>query len=288
MKKKDIYLADDEIDLKDLIKSLWREKIIILSVSIICGLTGYLYSTLQQQEFKTEFEIKYSPSQLFYNYINELENKNNDNITKEKEIITIFKLNFLSLDNMKSFFEKSTEFDNFKVYLKSRNTDPKLYFNKKRFGRATEENKFFIVSPKKLDQIVFINNYIEFSNNKTISDFKNIIKQEIIKNINIYEESIEVAKQINLEKPILQMSIKTNQIGHLYNNGTQILTKQVYMSKAKLAELEREQFKSIFILYKISTPIIISKSPSLYSFSGMIFGFLLSLIIIFFKNLMKK
>jgi LPS O-antigen subunit length determinant protein (WzzB/FepE family) len=47
MKKNNSYLADDEIDLGSIIKSLWKEKILILSISIICGLIGYLYAFFQ-------------------------------------------------------------------------------------------------------------------------------------------------------------------------------------------------------------------------------------------------
>jgi LPS O-antigen subunit length determinant protein (WzzB/FepE family) len=285
MKKNNPYLTDDEIDLRDLIKSLWREKILILSISIIFGLAGYLYATFQPQEFKTEFEVKYLPYQLSKYY----------KVAREEEIITSFNLNFLSLSNMEGFLRESREFDNFKEYLKIRNINPKKYFNAKKFGPVKEEkqvaqNKYFIVHPKELDQIVFINNYIEFINNKIISEFKDTTKQKIISDIILYEESLEVAKQSNLEKPILQIPGKANQIGYLYHNGIIILTKQVNMSKEKLATLEREQFKNVFTLNNanISVPIIILKSSSLYSFSGMIFGFLLSLIIIFFKNLMKK
>jgi len=294
MKKNNPYLTDDEIDLRDLIKSLWREKILILSISIIFGLAGYLYATFQPQEFKTEFEVKYLPHQLSKYYIVASEEDKETNKTI-KEIITSFNLNFLSLSNMEGFLNESREFDNFKEYLKIRNINPKKYFNAEKFGPVKEEkqvakNKYFIVHPKELDQIVFINNYIEFINNKIISEFKDTTKQKIISDIILYEESLEVAKQSNLEKPILQIPDKANQIGYLYHNGIIILTKQVNMSKEKLATLEREQFKNVFTLNNanISVPIIILKSSSLYSLSGMIFGFLLSLIIIFFKNLMKQ
>ena len=293
MKKNNSYLTDDEIDLRDLIKSLWREKILILSISIICGLAGYLYATFQPQEFKIEFEVKYSPNQLSKYYIVNEVTQDTDKTTEK--IIASFKLKFLSSNNLKSFFETSRELDNFKEYLKLRNINPNKYFNAKNFGPVIEEkkvveNKYFIVYPKELDQIVFINNYLEFTSNIIISEFKNITKQKILNNINIYEDSLEVAKQINLEKPILQMPNKANQTGYLYHNGTQVLTKQLNISKEKLVTLEREQFRNIFTLNNanISVPIIISKSSSLYSFSGVIFGFFLSFIIIFFKNIMKQ
>jgi LPS O-antigen subunit length determinant protein (WzzB/FepE family) len=40
------------MDLSDLIKSLWREKILILSISIIFGLFGYLYASFKPKQFK--------------------------------------------------------------------------------------------------------------------------------------------------------------------------------------------------------------------------------------------
>ena len=52
MKKNNTYLTDDETKFGDLIKSVWREKILILSICIICGLAGYLYASFQPQEFK--------------------------------------------------------------------------------------------------------------------------------------------------------------------------------------------------------------------------------------------
>ena len=102
-------------------------------------------------------------------------------VAREEEIITSFNLNFLSLSNMEGFLRESREFDNFKEYLKIRNINPKKYFNAKKFGPVKEEkqvaqNKYFIVHPKELDQIVFINNYIEFINNIIISEFKDKTK----------------------------------------------------------------------------------------------------------------
>ena len=52
MKKNNPYITDDEINLADLVRTLWGEKILILSISIICGLLGYLYAS-----FKPEPEV---------------------------------------------------------------------------------------------------------------------------------------------------------------------------------------------------------------------------------------
>jgi len=68
MKKNNPYLADDEINLGDHIKLLWRQKILILFISIICGLAIYLYAFFQPQKFKTEITLKNPPIQLFESY----------------------------------------------------------------------------------------------------------------------------------------------------------------------------------------------------------------------------
>jgi len=53
MKKNNPYITGDEINLGDLVRTLWREKILILSISIICGLLGCLYESFNKtDEFK--------------------------------------------------------------------------------------------------------------------------------------------------------------------------------------------------------------------------------------------
>lgn len=68
MKKNNPYFSDDEINFGDLIKLLWRQKILILPISIICGLASYLYEYFQPQKFKTEITLKNPPNQLFESY----------------------------------------------------------------------------------------------------------------------------------------------------------------------------------------------------------------------------
>ena len=76
MKKNNFNSVNDFIDLGNLIKSLCKEKILILSISIICGLASYLYSSFQPQQFKTEIQIKNTPEQLFEHYAVSKKQKN--------------------------------------------------------------------------------------------------------------------------------------------------------------------------------------------------------------------
>ncbi len=47
MKRNSRILQDDEIDLREIIKALWNEKILILSISLIFVVVGYVYGALQ-------------------------------------------------------------------------------------------------------------------------------------------------------------------------------------------------------------------------------------------------
>jgi len=301
MKKNNTYLADDEIDLRDLIKSLWRNKILILSISIICGLAGYLYGSFQTQELKTEIQLRNPPIQLFDPYIIFLDNssniknkKDNSNIKKDniEEFMSDFRMNFLSLDNLQSFTKESKEFDNLKAYLELRNISAKIYFYGK-IGEAKEKNgiipnKFFLHFPKELDGETFLNNYVEFIKNKTILDFKIKLKFLIENKIIVYKNSLEKAKLINLENPILRSPspnlLVVNEPDDLFYKGIKILTQDIINFKKILTELENEHINFEIILDKANNSPVNSSMPrSSYFAIGFLLGLFLSLGIIFFK-----
>jgi LPS O-antigen subunit length determinant protein (WzzB/FepE family) len=300
MKKNNAYLADDEINLEDLIKSLWREKIIILSISIICGLLGYFYGLSKPQELKTEIILKNPPAQIFEPYIlfninnnNNNDNNNNNNNNIAGQFISDFKLNFLSLDNVQNFIEESREFDNFKGYLKSRNISVAQYFNHK-FGEVTEKNviipnKYFLNYSKELDGAVFFNKYAEFIKKKTIAELKNNLKLILLNTINNHQEALEIAKKIQLENPIIktlgQLQV-VNEPQPLFYKGTKVISQNLDYLNKRLIKLENDQFNYNIILQKALT----LKNPTslpLYFVLGLILGSFLSLVIIYLKNILK-
>jgi LPS O-antigen subunit length determinant protein (WzzB/FepE family) len=316
MKKNNTYLADYEINLGDLIKSLWKEKILILSISMICGLAGYLYASLKPQEFKTEIKLKSPPPQLFEVYVHILNNNNNNNTTTNtiinnttnnnttttnnnnnfvQQFISDFNLYFLSLDNLQSFIEESGEFGNFKEYLKLRNISAKNYFVNK-IGEVKEKNliisnKYFLVFTKELNGDIFFKNYVEFIKKKTVFEIKNNLKLSIENKITIHEHALEKAKLINLDNPI-QRSINeylvVNKPEDLFYKGTKILSSEIIYLKRLLIKLEKEQFDFEIILDKPLNSTVNAISNLAYFVKGLILGLLLSFGIIFFKNALKN
>ena len=288
MKKKNTYLADDEIDLGNIIKLLWKKKILILSVSIICGLLGYYNASLKPQEFKSEITLKNPPRQIFETY-----KLLNSNILEEFN--SNFNLNFLSLDNLQSCIEESIEFDNFKEYLKSRNISAKQYFIGKSFGGVKEKNiiipnKYFIVHSKELDGTIFLNKCVEFIKKETIREIKKNLKLTIENRINHYEEALEIAKLINLEnlsiRSLENLSIRSEE--SLFYKGSKALTQDVINLKKLFQKLENDQFNFDLILDKASSTVSKNVNVSSFFVSGLFLGFLLSLAIIFLKEILKK
>jgi LPS O-antigen subunit length determinant protein (WzzB/FepE family) len=307
MKKNNPYITDDEIDLGDLVRTLWREKILILSISIICGLLGYLYASFKSEEFKVEIRLKNPPFQLFENYSalieinsnnnnNKINSNNNNNNILEGQFIFDFKLKLLSLDNLESFVEESRNLDNFKAYLKSKNSTVNKYF-KDKLGEVKEKNiiipnKYFLVFLKGLDGDIFLNNYVEFTKKKNITEFKKNLKITIENRIAFNEQAFEIAKLINLENPIIKSLDNQTQVVNepedLFYKGTKVLAQNIIYLKRLLQKLENDQFDYNPILDKASLSVFQNISPPLFFVFGLILGFLLSLVIIFLRNTLNE
>ena len=289
MKKNNIYLTKNEIDLRDFIKSVWREKILILSISIFCGLLGYLFAFYKPQDFKISIKLKYPHYQLFQNYTSTFDFKNN----LDAQFIPTFKVNFLSLDNLQSFLNESREFNDFKEYLKSRNISAKKYFlgriNQEKNLNLVIEDQYSLVFPKELDGVIFFNNYVEFVKKKTIIELKKSLKTTISHKIFILEDAFEKAKFINLEDPFLISKKQSYEIMEdnkdLFYRGSKILSQDIIFLKKLLIKLEEDQFNFEILLDKSSESIVMSTSmPKIEYFAlGLMFGFFLSLGIIFFR-----
>jgi len=306
MKKNNLYIADNEIDLRDLIKKIWKKKTLILSISIIFGLAGYFYTLLKPQEFKAEILLKNPPAQIFEpynllrgNYTNTNTNTNtnttNTNNVIVGQFISDFKLNFLSLDNLQSFIEESREFDNFKRHLKSENISAQDYFANKigevKDRNITIANKYFLNYTKELDGPLFLNKYAEFAKKKTIVDFKSVLKLSLLNTINNHQEALEIAKKIDLENPIIkttsqqQVLLALNEPEALFYKGTKVLSENLIYLKKKLIILENDQFNYNIISQKTIVQKLTSERIVFYS---ILFGILFSIIIIIFQPILKS
>jgi hypothetical protein len=302
MKKNNNYLLTDEINLATVIKTFWKEKILILSLGILGCLSFYLYAFFQPQVFKAEVTIKNPPTYIFDSYIyTELFSTPSLDLQGGifyDQYLNILQLNLLSLENFNSFLEQNTEFDNFKVFLKSINITAKQYFANGKFGEVKEKNKsvpnkYFIIFGKELDGIKFINNYVDFSKKNSVIEIKKNLKNSIDVNIEIQEQALDIAKLIGLEKSLLQtvpsyVPFPQNDKFYLPYKGAQTISKDIFNLKKLSLKLENEQFTYNYTLDKASSHIEISRYSISYYLAGLFFGLSLSFIIIFFKSALKN
>jgi LPS O-antigen subunit length determinant protein (WzzB/FepE family) len=89
---------------------------------------------------------------------------------------------------------------------------------------------------------------------KTVVEFKNNFKLIILNTINNHQEALEIAKIIQLEKPVIN-KIYPQQVTFeqeaLFYKGTIVLTEIIYNLRQRLIKLENDQFNYNIILQKL-------------------------------------
>jgi LPS O-antigen subunit length determinant protein (WzzB/FepE family) len=291
MKKNNSYLFDNEINLTALIKELWKEKILILFISIICGLLSYGSQYFQTKEFRAQVKIKNPPVQLFARYsfdntsfILNLKNGNSESLTRNNLegltvtnnyslFISLFYTNLLSLDNFETFLEqnKSGRYDNFKAFLKSKSITAKSLFIDNKLGIIKSKNDYtsdiiFLFFPEALDGSNALNEYVEFIRKMIVIEYKNNLKNNIQFYINLYEETLEI-----------------NTLDSSFPLHTTVLEQVNYLKKM-LKRLENEEFNYNPILEKATNFSLANKiSPIISTFIGLLLGFIFSFVIVLFK-----
>ncbi len=300
MKRNQKIIQDDEIDLGEIIKKLWNEKILILSISLIFMVIGYVYGALQPKIYKTEITIREAPLFLFKTYdalygiqiqqqkkqIKDIVNKFNDDL----------KLNLLSLDTLVQFVEETNAINDFKNHLKKKNISPRDYFSGKfnsvidKKKNEQKQNKYSLTYLQPLPAQSFLNDYIIFAHQKTMLMFKKQLRQTIINEINVSQHHLEIAKKIDLENPILKQvqesGFLVNEPDSLFYKGTKVITLNIAYLNKLLYEVENLTLGYNPILEQASNPKLISN----HSFVSIAFalGLFLSFMLIFIRSIFSR
>lgn len=291
MKKNNIYLVDNEIDLWKIIKILLKEKILILSISLIFAVLGYVYSTFQPKIYKTTITIRDLPPYFLEHY---------DSLTTKSQLVIqfndAFKLNLLSIDTLAQFIEEDDKMYDFKNHLKEKNISVREYFQsvagKLKFeliihNKNDISKKYSITYSKPPIGESFLNNYISFVQQKTTAMLKEEITQNILNDIITHQKHLEIAKKIDLEKPIFYNNIVTNEKSELFYQGTKVLSQKIIYLTELLNKTKNLTFNYSPILEQASKELLISKYPEIYIVIALLIGFFLSLVTIYFKQYLK-
>ena len=299
--KKNKFFADN-ISIEEILKSFLKEKIIIISISlsfsIFFGLL-YYYSGINHIKKNQNFAVvKVSfVKEEFYNLYSYYENLEPNNIYSSiQNKLDLKNLKFEILNsNFVYFFEQNKEkFGDFKDYFEKSNISVQDYFSK---NFRQEGNDYYLNYPKQLQGEFLIKEFIFYEINR--HEIKE--KKELRKNIQAHIDFVEKIKKIKnkknfenneLEKEkhyyIIDWNIFSNKYLNIVN-----LDYTIFFSKEIIKDLDNNNLNYPFP-HDLQTNVTTIKnkyplnSVKNFVFIGLIFGFFLSLIIVFIKNLIRK
>lgn len=289
----------DDIDLKELFLSLWKNKILYLFIILLCSISGFFYSKTfnKNLELISSIIVKEHAIDFFSSYkpfFDDVKIK-----FPEEEFKENFHRNIMSMDNLQKFVDQNTEIDEFKLFLQKKQLTSKEYF-KSRLNRKTiiedartiQTNNYNLQYNEILDGNKFFNEYVIFSKNIAIETFKNFKKIKLKSHIQLLEQNLEIAKEINLENPIIQdyegniQSSILVEPSDIYYNGTKVLAKRIEHLNGLIKKFENglDYNPILDSSYTIGSN---KKNVNYYPIIGLLVGLALSFIIALIRNIKK-
>ena len=311
MVKNFLQQSSDEINFIKIIKNFWHERILFIVVCVVSVLIFYFsaifYEKLSVKRYKIEFFINNPTSQLFYDFSEKFSDDfNNDKFNRFSSsnhiylsFINKLDLNFISLDNVDLFLEQTKDFIDFKIFLKEKKMSPKMYFLNSKSGlrKIKEKNstheKFIFIYPEQLDGKNFIINYFDFSKKKTFDEFSSDMKMYIRSKIKSSEDALAIAKILGLKKPaIIDKNININP-KDLFYIGSDALEARIKEYRDFLTVVDNSSLiNDNKLLNQVNALPFYEEyrgyPNSFYALLGLLFGFILSSLIIFFKSFLKE
>ena len=279
-------IVDDEIDIKEIILILLKEKYLILAITLVFTIIGFVHQTFKTKVYQTSAAIRtapviaiqeYSPH-LSYNQTQDLTN----NYNKE------FKRNLFSTANVVEFVEKNKKLDNFKLQLKEKNIDLHNYFkNKFKEGKS---NKVYLNFTKPLAAQEFLNDYIFYIKGITEEELEDQMLRSLTLKIKDYKENFDIAKKLNHKHLYHDESglFKPKNIIGLYSRGTIVLSHEIPILEETLDRFENFNLNYNPILLKPTKPELLSTSRFATMIIAFILGLFVSMMTIFIRIILSR
>jgi hypothetical protein len=274
------------------LQNLWKDKLLILITSLlfscVFGLSTYYYKSYHEinkpRLVKTELILKSDNEEIkshfkkpfiFYSQVIDLTN---------------FKFDLNSSANVLYFFQQNNnKFRDFEVYLEQSNISAKDYFS---MNFKSTKGKYSLQYPEQLNGELFLKEYLIFLFKQLQLDFINNVKTKILSDILNFENNIKFLNKLDTNKNITRSDkifiIHDNNLNfNKFSDDLDIVNLRISILKELLVHVDTftYDFKPIV---ELKSSIAKTKSPKNFALIGLMFGFFLSLIIVFFKNLIKK
>jgi len=185
IKDEDIkYIADDEIDLKELVKTIWNNRIFILVLTSIVTIISIIYAYSKTPIYEAKALIEIGNYKMHNNNNN---NNNNNKITLDNSSQLVKKLNVLFIDMYKNEKDKVSFIESISV--------PK---GTKEFIEITALSPSNELASKEILNVI---NYIKTEHKKVLDDVKQRRELEI-KNIDFNIQNIQNVQLVEHKKSI--------------------------------------------------------------------------------------
>jgi hypothetical protein len=289
----------ENISIEEIFKTFLNEKktiiIISLAFSVFFGLM-YYYAGINHVKKNQKFvSVKLlsieEDIESMYSYYKDLLPKNFKENFRYRD-------KFLALDsNLADFFQQNKDkFSDFNDYFNKSNISAQDYFSK---NFEKKINDYYLKYPKHLQGESLIKEFMVYQMNR----FRAKLHSHVKKSILIHKNFIEKIKQINdkiyfenKKPPVKHKQLKYIQDWNIFSEKyiyVENLNYTISLSKELIKKLEDNDLIYPFSI-DVKTELTSIKNKydinSLKNFIlvGLIFGFFLSLLIIFFKNLIRK
>ena len=134
-----------------------------------------------------------------------------------------------------------------------------------------------------------MNDYIIFIKQLTESNSKEQFIENIKNEIKIYNRSLEIAKKINLENPILKSYLEDNRFinepDFLFYKGSKVLSQQKGYLEELLKETDNFTLNYNPILEQASKPTLVTKSANSPMAIAFALGLFVSFVFIFIRSI---
>lgn len=264
----------------------WREKFLILILTFF-GFCFSYFSVLDNNVFeKATVTINSPPKNLFLTVSDPSVIK----FVSELELEDRLYRSLLSRDNLINFLgdEKKLNVFKFEEY--------------KETPGQTKSNKFEAKYINNIDGPKLLTGYILYTQSNIIKTEVEYLNSLISHTIDQYNNEFEIAERLGIKTPVesyvteIEMENREeNDLnvffdfrGPTYHRGTIILGLRIANLEEELKRIEKKNFLYDIILDKPYVTGTVNNYSIAYLVAGSIFGFLVSLIVIFIKSLIKE
>ncbi len=272
-----------DFDYYPLVLTLWREKFLVLIISLL-GFCFSYFSVLDKDIFyKANVTINSPPKNLFLTY------SNDPSLVK---FVTLAELEdrlynkLLSRDNLIAFLGDEKKLNIFKIE------------EYKDIPIQSKTNKFEATYINSIDGPKLLKDYLLYTQSKFLEKEIEYITSLIEQAIGHYKIEFEIAKRLGIDNPMASMEMENREqnesnvffafSGPTYLRGTIILGMRIANLEEELDRIQKKNFMYDIIL---DTPYVtqtVNNHSTAYSVGGTVLGFLVSLMIIFIKSFIKE